>query len=223
VSSRLLAVAESAAAGVCWAALVAGLGAAILTAPVLTSASVQALGVPATAGLSRQDTVALSGMVRAFVTGDGTDPLPAQWRGEPAFDAQAVSHLDDVRRVFTGARLATGAAAAILALWVGIGVARRRWRPLIAGMRAGAGIIIGVAGLAVLVAAVDFDGFFAAFHGLFFKSGTWVFPYDSMIIRLFPERFWITMGAAWGALAVLGSATLLVVAYVVRVRVDSPA
>ena len=63
-------------------------------------------------------------------------------------------------------------------------------------------------------AFVDFDTFFAAFHGLFFRSGTWTFPYDSMLIRLFPERFWIASGVAWATLTGAGAAVLLVAAKV---------
>ena len=54
--------------------------------------------------------------------------------------------------------------------------------------------------LAAAAAVFDFSAFFTAFHGLFFEAGTWTFPYDSLLIRLFPESFWVAAGVGWAAL-----------------------
>jgi hypothetical protein len=212
VSHRWGAWAEAAAMGLLWAALVVGLAVGALTVPVYTSAAVQALKVPESAGLPIQDTVRLSASVRSLVADPEYDPLPATWRGLPGFDAAAVGHLLDVRAVLSGARAATGAAAAALALLVGFAVARKRWSPLASGMRAGAYVVFGVLGLSVAAALLDFSAFFAAFHSLFFQSGTWQFPADSLLIRIFPERFWVTSGIAWGALSATGAGLLLIAA-----------
>jgi integral membrane protein (TIGR01906 family) len=212
VSGRFGTFAEAAGVGVLWAALVIGLAVGALTVPVYTSAAVQVLEVPESAGLPIEDTVALSALVRALVADSEYDPLPVMWRGRPAFDEAAVQHLLDVRAVMLGARAATGVAAAVLAVWLALAVARKRWRPLTRGMRAGAGIIVGILGLSVAAAFLDFSAFFAAFHGLFFKSGTWLFPADSLLIRLFPERFWVASATAWGGLSAMGAALLLVTA-----------
>lgn len=212
MSSRVGAFAEAAAIGLLWAALVVGLAVGALTLPVYTSAAVQVLKVPESAGLPLREAAQLSGMVRSLVADPEYDPLPATWRGRPAFDASAVSHLLDVRAVLSGARTATGAAAAVLALWVSLAVARKRWRLLARGMRAGAYVVFGVLGLSMAAALFDFSAFFTAFHGLFFKSGTWLFPFDSLLIRLFPERFWATSGIAWGTLSAVGAGLLLLAA-----------
>ena len=52
------------------------------------------------------------------------------------------------------------------------------------------------------------DWLFTTFHGVFFAAGTWTFPSDSLLIRLFPESFWIAAAAAWAALVVLGALVL---------------
>jgi integral membrane protein (TIGR01906 family) len=212
VRGRFSAGAETAVAGLLWFALVLGLSVLTLTVPVFTSAAVQALGVPASAGLSVDDTVLLSAGVRALVADQEYDPLPRTWLGALAFDESAVSHLLDVRNVLIAARVATGAAAALLAAYVAWCVARRRWRALAGGMRAGALGVLGLVVLAALAAFLDFSTFFAAFHSLFFAAGTWQFPYDSLLIRLFPERFWTTAGAAWAVLAACGAGLLLLTA-----------
>jgi integral membrane protein (TIGR01906 family) len=215
VRTRVATAAEATVVGVLWAALVVGLAVGALTVPVYTSAMVQTLKVPESAGLTIRDTVQLSGLVRALVADAEYDPRPPSWNGQPAFDAAAVSHLIDVREVLAGARAATGVAAAVLAIWLSLAVARKRWRPLARGMRAGAYVVLGVMALSVAAAFLDFSTFFAAFHSLFFESGTWQFPADSLLIRLFPEPFWVASGIAWGALSAGGAGLLLVAARIV--------
>jgi integral membrane protein (TIGR01906 family) len=195
-----------------WCVLILGLSMTALTIPVFTSAAVQRLGIPETAGLSVIDTIRLSAAVRALVADSEYDPLPATWRGAPAFDEASVSHLLDVRGAVIGGRLATGVTAAMLAGWIGLCVARRRWRPLALGMRAGGWATLGLVVLIGLIGLTDFDSFFVAFHGVLFKAGTWTFPYDSMLIRLFPERFWVTAAASWAVLAIVCSAGVLAAA-----------
>jgi integral membrane protein (TIGR01906 family) len=201
---------ETAVVAVLWAAVALGLSAIALTIPVYTTMTSQWLGIPQTAGLGTAETLRLSGGVRALVADRDYQPLPSTYRGQAAFDAGAVSHLMDVRAVFGGAKAATGAAAALLALWVGWCVGRRRWTALRRGMMAGGVLTIVAVLLAASAAIIDFETFFAGFHGLFFKAGTWTFPADSMLIRLFPERFWSTAGLAWGTLTGLIAAALLV-------------
>jgi integral membrane protein (TIGR01906 family) len=212
VSPRWTERLESAAAGLVWVALALGISVGALTVPVYTSAMVQTLEVPESARLTIGDTVRLSALVRALVVDREYAPLPETWNGRPAFDAAAVSHLMDVRGVLDGARIATGISAALLAVWVGLCIARRRWRALAGGMRAGAYALFGSLVLAGLSAFLDFSTFFAAFHGLFFAAGTWTFPYDSMLISLFPERFWVASGLAWAALSAACAGGLLVAA-----------
>jgi integral membrane protein (TIGR01906 family) len=203
--------------GVAWAALVVGVSIAALTTPSYTARAVRLLDIPATSGLSVEDAVMLSAQVRALVADQEYDPLPAWWHGQPAFDPTAVSHLTDVRRVLAAARLATGAAAAILAAFLAYCVGRRRWRLLRSSMRIAGWMVVGVVGIAAAVAALDFDTFFSLFHGLFFAAGTWTFPSESMLIRLFPERFWVSAGIAWGTLSLVGAAVLAVAARYVPV------
>ena len=214
--SRVGRFAEVAAVALLWTAVVAGSAVMALTVPAYTSTMTQALGVPASAGLSRSDAVKLADQVRALVADSTYDPLPATWRGAPAFDDAAVSHLLDVRGVISTARIATGLASLLLAGYVAFCVGKRRLRVLASGMKGGAALSVAVVALALIVAVSDFSWFFTAFHGLFFASGTWTFPADSLLIRLFPEPFWMASGAAWAALIGLGAAVLLVAARLVR-------
>jgi integral membrane protein (TIGR01906 family) len=75
-------------------------------------------------------------------------------------------------------------------------------------MRAGAvWIVIGIA-VAALLAMMDFDRFFADFHGLFFESGTWQFPSGDLLIQLFPEPFWMSTAVLVAALSLVGAVAL---------------
>ncbi len=75
---------------------------------------------------------------------------------------------------------------------------------------AGTVVLVAFAGLGIW-AAVNFAGFFAAFHGLFFSQGNWTFPYDSLLICSLPTEFWMGMGAIWLLVSVLASVLSIVV------------
>ena len=70
------------------------------------------------------------------------------------------------------------------------------------GRKRRVGAVLMGAGGAVLVtfavlgawAAVNFNSFFAAFHGLLFSQGNWQFPFDSLLICSLPTPFWMGMG-----------------------------
>jgi integral membrane protein (TIGR01906 family) len=138
--------------------------------------------------------------VRAFVI-RGEGALPARVEGREGFESAAVSHLEDVRDVLRLARIVTGLIAVTLAAWIAWALSRTRFRDVGEALRYGA--LVGVVGVSIAIAfaIVDFDTFFTAFHGLFFADGTWTFPGDSLLIQLFPEPFWASLGGAWGVLA----------------------
>jgi integral membrane protein (TIGR01906 family) len=209
-------LAETAVAAILWATVAGGTAVVALTLPAYTSTMSRALDIPRTAGLPVADVARLSDSVRALVADPDYDPLPSSWAGLPAFDESAVSHLLDVRGVIALARTATGIAALLLATWVAYCVLRRRLGRMRAGMRAGAVLTGALIAFGAIAAMADFSWFFTAFHGLFFASGTWTFPSDSLLIRLFPERFWMASGVAWAVLTAAGAAALLVAAGSVR-------
>ena len=125
---------------------------------------------------------------------------------ETAFDAaseryvltpDAVNHLDDVFGVVQAAKW--WLLAAVVAACVGCtATAFRGGKRLLGRVFAGAGVFV-LAVFALLAAwvAIDFDGFFAQFHSLFFAAGTWTFSWDSLLICMYPPEFWVGMGAIW--------------------------
>lgn len=181
-----------------------------LLTPPFTAALSERYSRAEEAGLPLERMLQVAETVRAFVA-DGEGTLPATVDGRPAFDPAAVSHLEDVAAVMAGARIATfvalGAFLACTVVWW-----RRRdsvsfARALVWG---GAGLLVGAVAAAVF-GRTNFDAFFTWFHTLFFSAGTWTFPYDSLLIQLFPEQFWIVGGVTWGTLAALMSVVSITV------------
>ncbi len=121
-----------------------------------------------------------------------------------------------MRRVLAAARILTGVLALALAVGLAFEVARKRTDRIADALFAGAICSVALVGLCVVAATSDFDTFFSAFHGLFFSAGTWTFPYDSLLIRTFPEPFWVTAGAVWGGLVLAGAGVLALVAWALR-------
>ncbi len=125
--------------------------------------------------------------------------------------ADALSHLDDVYDVVVAAYIILAIIAAVaLVCCILVGVL---------GHKRLLGIVLLIAGLVILIACAvvaiwavaDFNGFFAAFHTLFFAAGSWTFSATSLLITMYPTEFWIGMGIVWIAVsAVLVLASIIV-------------
>lgn len=188
--------------------LTLGLTLELVLAPPLTGLLVPVTSPPETVGLPADRVLDLAQQVRAYVSGTGGGTLPATVDGAPGFDGAQVAHLDDVAAVIAGGRVATLLAlGSVVGLALAAGASRRS--SVSSAMRAAGLAILASVPLAGLAGLADFDALFAGFHGLFFAEGTWVFPYDSLIIRLFPVDFWVRAGLAWGASVALAGVGLL--------------
>ena len=111
--------------------------------------------------------------------------------------ADAISHLDDVYRVACVAKPALVIVAMLCIAGLAHVAVRIGRRALGRTLIAGGGLVLAAFCALGAWAAIDFDGLFAAFHSLFFQAGTWTFPYDSLLITLYPTAFWMGMGGIW--------------------------
>lgn len=199
---------ETALVAIVCAIAVVGLSLGVVTTSGATAMLVSRVGSAGLTGLGEERTLAVAEDVRAFVTGPGAPALPSMVGRRSAFDVAATAHLRDVRAALLGARAVTGAAAVVLAAWLARALSRRRWGRVHSVLRVGAGLTAGTVAAALLLGAADFEWLFTAFHRLFFAAGTWTFPADSLLVELFPERFWMVAGGAWG-ISALTVATLM--------------
>ncbi len=186
-----------------------GLSVSILLMPWFTYLMVPASGATELTGLSTTRVREVAEEVRYFIAHRDAPPLPAVVDGAPGFDASSVSHLEDVRDVVIGARWVTLIATLILGIAAAEALSRGELLGVSGGLRTAGWSTFGVVLLAALAGTVDFDAFFTAFHGVFFKAGTWSFPADALIIRVFPLPFWSAAALAWAVLSLLIAGVLV--------------
>ena len=112
-------------------------------------------------------------------------------------DEKAKLHLDDVYKLLENVRLL----ALIMAL-VSIGVAFGVYQAyglhtlLQIFFYAGA-TTLALFLISACLALVNFSSFFNILHSAFFNNGSWIFKPTSLLICMFPEKFWITLGIFW--------------------------
>ena len=141
-----------------------------------------------------------------YVTGGTGDP-PAPGR---FYAADEISHMEDVRRVFDGAKLLIPAGFFVMA----IRMQRARTRSAEAMLRlirdgaVAAGIAVAAIGI---VAAFAFEQAFLLFHQVFFPQGNFLFdPATSNLVRLYPDWYWqgITFRIGLSFIAVAAAVTV---------------
>ena len=133
---------------------------------------------------------------------DGRAPGNAQGE-EYRLDSAAISHLDDCYALASAVKVPL-IAIAVLAIAAAAHVGVRAGRKNLGRVLTCAGGLTIAAFLAFGAAAlIDFDAFFALFHGMFFTQGTWTFWYRSLLICSLPEGFWMGMGILWFATSLL--------------------
>ena len=128
---------------------------------------------------------------------DGRATASTRENAARSLPANAISHLDDVYRVASMAKPALVIVAVLCIAGLAHVAVRIGRRALGRTLIAGGGLVLAAFCALGAWAAIDFDGLFAAFHSLFFQAGTWTFPYDSLLITLYPTAFWMGMGGIW--------------------------
>lgn len=163
-------------------------------------------------GLTTEERVRLAGTCVDYLTTDAGINLLAALRlpqGGLAFNERELGHMEDVKRAFWGILWAGLAAAMVVVGGTAALAARPATRPrgpiaLLGGSLLTLGLLVAVGGLML----ARWEIFFAGFHELLFPPGTWTFSYSDTLIRLYPERFWMDVGAVIvGVLVVLAAAT----------------
>lgn len=133
----------------------------------------------------------------AAAEADGRATASTRESAARSLPADAISHLDGVYRVASMAKPALVIVAVLCIAGLAHVAVRIGRRALGRTLIAGGGLVLAAFCALGAWAAIDFDGLFAAFHSLFFQAGTWTFPYDSLLITLYPTAFWMGMGGIW--------------------------
>jgi integral membrane protein (TIGR01906 family) len=112
--------------------------------------------------------------------------------GTSVYNERELKHMLDVKLLVQDAMsvwLASLAASLVIVLAIGqFGGKTQAWRAL----RAASFTTLAVMGVLLVLIAAVFQFVFVGFHRMFFQGDSWLFMYSDTLIRLFPERFWLT-------------------------------
>jgi len=110
--------------------------------------------------------------------------------GVPIYNARELVHMEDVKMVVTGMRVALAISMVIL-LIITLSAVRGGWtQRLKSAFHMGGWAVFGLIFAILLFVAINFNTLFTWFHKVFFEDGTWQFHPSDTLIRLFPLRFW---------------------------------
>ncbi len=129
--------------------------------------------------------------------------------GTPIYNADELSHMEDVKHVITWMRTVISVLMLVLVWITYVAVKNGHRLEMLAAFRRGAWATIGLIALILVFVTVAFNQLFTWFHMLFFDSGTWMFYTSDTLIRLFPMRFWQDAFIAVGVLSVIVSILIL--------------
>jgi hypothetical protein len=109
-----------------------------------------------------------------------------------SYDEAIYNHLVDVHEVYHATELVF---LFFIALLITLLITHRRSGEYVRrGVRRNLGWAILLIMFVAIAGVVAFEPIFTFVHGLLFKPGTWLFPESSLLIRTFPERFWLIWG-----------------------------
>ena len=129
---------------------------------------------------------------------------------------EAIGHLDDVHAVLVRAGIVLACIAFVAIL---LSVLCGLWKGmfLVGDMLVEAGIIaIVIMASCAITAFLNFNVLFNALHTVLFEEGSWVFSADSLLITMYPQAFWMTMGAIWAATTGILSIIAIVLGIIIR-------
>lgn len=109
------------------------------------------------------------------------------------FEDDEISHLSDVKVLMQKFILALNILLSIsfILLVIFFFLDKHKILKNISIITLSGGILTSILILIFRYLLINFNSTFIRFHKIFFKTGTWTFPENSLLIRLFPQIFWI--------------------------------
>jgi integral membrane protein (TIGR01906 family) len=165
-------------------------------------------------GLSTVERIRLAEVCQDYLAANADLSLLADLQlpgGEPAFNERELRHMADVQAVYLGVTIAGLVAALIWAGGATAFVVSRRARDVVpTTVLNGSLFTLGLLAAVASFMVVSWGRFFTAFHRVFFEGNTWIFPPSDTLIRLFPNRFWVDIGATIVGLLVIEALALAI-------------
>lgn len=147
---------------------------------------------PDTYGFTTSQRLTIASATLRFVRENlAVDALSSQvFDGIPVYNSRELIHMLDVQKVYQSV-WRVWQMVFLLILLTGFLLWRVSDRfTLPSAIQAGGLLTSGLIFALGLLAVLAWQGWFTAFHQVFFVPGTWQFPYSDTLIRLFPEKFW---------------------------------
>lgn len=177
-------------------------------------------------GLSTEERIRLAEVCQDYLATHADISLLADLQlsgGEPAFNARELRHMADVQAVYRGLTIA-GVVAVII--WVAAAIAftaaGQAQEMVSMALLRGSLFTIGLLGAVGSFMVISWNQFFTTFHRIFFEGDTWTFPPSDTLIRLFPNRFWIDIGATLVGLLLIEALAASVLSWIWRKRRTLP-
>ncbi len=155
-------------------------------------------------------------------SGESSDHLTSlQVRGRAVYNAREIQHLIDAKRVMQLAFWVHGTCGVlILAATALLGRHRELWPGALRAMSRGCLLLFVLLFGIGFLAYANFNLFFTAFHRLFFKGDSWLFPQSDTLIQLFPLPFWMDATFIIALLSLAESLLVAVITYALSRRLS---
>lgn len=154
-------------------------------------------------------------VTRSWLAGS-PEELPRDSRGQLGYDKAQYEHLVTVKVLVDGVLLGGSVALGILLVLAIIVIARKRFNALFLVMRSTGATLAVLLVACIAMASLGFTRFFEWFHKLLFPGGNYSFYADTLLIRAFPEKFWMAEGAALALVLAIFAGVLLLLGFVYK-------
>jgi integral membrane protein (TIGR01906 family) len=128
--------------------------------------------------------------------------------------------MTDVKRLFDAAYIIDLCAVGIILGIIAVFAINRLWARfdelLGRSLRAAGWTILALCLFLGLATLIDFTKLWILFHAVFFPQGNWAFPYNSILITLYPEGFWESAVIRWAALILSFAVVAIMLSYVME-------
>jgi integral membrane protein (TIGR01906 family) len=168
-------------------------------------------GFPEAPGFGAAERLDAASRSTAFIVSSAGPDILAEleYRGAPLYTEGEIAHLVDVQRLVR-ALLQAAVLGTVLIGLCAIVARHAGQRGFLRRVLAAGGWVTMVLVLLVAVGVgFAWRTVFTGFHEVLFPPGTWEFPADSGLIRLFPEVFWRDAATAAASLTLLEALALV--------------
>lgn len=138
------------------------------------------------------------------------------------YSEQAQAHLKDVKSLLTILDISSLITTLVVVLIIVILLKKRQKDVILKNVLIGASAAAALTIITATLVAFSFQTFFWDFHKVLFRNNYWLFDETDNLIKMFPERFFVSFAYTLIANIMVTSLVLILVAVIVRKSYDKP-